>query len=128
MTPAAAIAMLDRFLARDGETVVLRRIIGAAVFTNIDVTCRASVNDYSAQELVGPILQTDSRVIMSPTEITLAQWPGGMAPLLPPFDVDQRIPRINDKLIVGGRLHNIAFVNSISMANVLVRIEMRIAG
>lgn len=122
------IARLDHSLAQHGEWIILRRIVGTTNAVNIDVKCRATVNDYAPEELVGGIMQTDSKVIMSPTQITDAQWPGGAAPLLPPFNVDPRVPRINDKVIAGGRIRNISFVNPITVGDELVRIELRIAG
>lgn len=122
------IARLDHSLAQHGEWFILRRTVGVASPINIDVKCRAKIDDYAPNELVGGVVQTDSKVIMSPSQITEAQWPGGTVPALPPFNIDQRIPRIGDKAIIGGKLRNIAFVNPITVGDELVRIEMRVSG
>lgn len=119
--------MLDRFLETDGEDCILRRVYGQAGNTApSDVTVRAKVMAYSEVELVGGIAQTDSKVILSPSQIAEAQWPGGE---LPRSSVpDPTLPRRNDKLIVDGRVRNVEFVNPADIGGTLVRIEMRISG
>lgn len=127
MSPSEAIAMLDRFLETDGKDCILRRVYGTAGNIIVsDVTVRAKVSAYSETELVGGIVQTDSRVIMSPSQITAAQWPGGE--LTSSSVPDPTLPRRNDKLIVDGRVRNVEFVNPADIGGTLVRIEMRIAG
>ena len=124
MTPARA--ALDRALLISGEDVILRRIVGGK---NDDVTIRANVAPYDAKELVGGILQTDSKMIISPTQIWDAQWPGGHIDALPPFNVPQWIPRINDKIIYQGRIRNISVVKPLPPVDgEIVRIEMTVAG
>jgi len=127
MTPQAAIAMLDRQLAKHGADCILRRIVGTGANTMpVDVTVRARVDAYAKEELVNDIAETDSKVVMSPTQISAAQWPGGELPSL--SVVDPSLPRRNDKLVVDGRVRNIEFVDPVTLAGELVRIEMRISG
>lgn len=129
LSPARCIADLDAALARVGEDVILRRVSGVAPnAVNADVIVRATVNDYAPNELVGGIVQTDSKVILSPTQITAAGWPNPVITAIPPFNPDPHIPKIGDKAIISGKLRNIAFVNSLTVANELVRIEMRVSG
>lgn len=119
MTPASAIDMLDRFLVRNGENVTLRRIVGTGPgATNQDLTVRAHVRSFKEDELIAGISQDDRLLIMSPTEITAANWPGGVLSL----------PRKGDKAIVSGAPCNAEFVKPIRMAGQVVRIEMRIKG
>jgi|SRR5215207_1897564 len=108
------IEALDRALARAGEDVVLRRV-GTP---NIDVTCRASVRSPRADELAAGYTQTESIVILSPSEITAAGWPapirGGGAS--------------GDKVRIQGRFRNIEHANPIHVAGVLVRYELKVVG
>lgn len=126
----ALIADLDAALLEYGEDAVLRRVGGATgAPANLDVNCRVHVRSYRLrdQELVAKtaISQEDLLIIMSPSEIAAAQWPGGGAPA---GAEDPSIPRKGDKLRVRGRFRNIEVVDPIKAANVLVRIEMRLLG
>jgi hypothetical protein len=125
------IAALDNALAQVGEDIILRRVIGTAPNqTNINVTCRARVDAMKTEQLVAGINATDLNVILSPTQINNAQWPGGHVPLQPPFDVDQRIPRVAgaDKMIVRNVLRSVTFVDAKVINGELVRIDARVSG
>ncbi|SHJ70226.1 hypothetical protein SAMN05444159_1268 [Bradyrhizobium lablabi] len=125
------IAALDDALAQAGEDIILRRVIGTAPNqVNIDVKCRARVNAATVQQLVAAIPATEMNVILSPTQINNAQWPGGHIPLQPPFDVDQRIPRVGgaDKMIVRNVLRSITFVDAKVINGELVRLDVRVSG
>lgn len=129
------IAALDNAIAQSGrgEWVILRRIVGNAPNTiNIDVRCFVQVDAVSVQQIVAGIAQTDLNIIMSTTQIDAAQWPGGTVPLVPPFDVDQRVPRItNDKMIVQGKLRTVAFVKTFpggQGGKEILRMELRVTG
>jgi hypothetical protein len=122
---SSLIAALDAALAQAGEDTILRRIVGTAPNTiNIDVVVRASVRSFQPVELVGGISQTDSHVIISPTQIANAQWPGGELPS--PTVANPTLPRINDRLIINGRVRSIQVVDPIYIGGELVRIEMRV--
>jgi hypothetical protein len=126
------IAALDGALARHGEDIILRRVVGTAPNqTNIDVICRARVDATTVQQIVANIPATDLNIIISPTQINNAQWPGGQTPALPPYNVDQRIPRAGnaDKVLMRGQSPKaVAFVHPKFDNNELVRIEMRVTG
>lgn len=121
------IASLDNALAQTGgDDIILRRVVGTQ---NVDVTCRARVDAVTTEEIAAGISQTDLNIIISPTQINNAEWPGYAAVDLPPFDVDPRIPLMGqDKVIVENRLRTVAFVDTQSVGNTLVRINMRVTG
>jgi hypothetical protein len=132
MTSAAfEIAELDKSLAEDGEDIILRRVVGSSPATQqfIDVTCRAFVRGYAAEDLIAAITQRQRRVILSPTQINRAQWPGGQA-----LSVvnDPRIPSKNrgDKCIILSDRSNCAVEEGggIYLGTTLIRIEMRVLG
>lgn len=123
------IAALDRAIAASGyEEITLRRVVGKGnTARNIDVPCLAQVNAVSLEEITAGIAQTDLNVVISPTQINRKQWPGGHVPLLPPFNVDQRVPRENaDKVIVRQKLWVVNYVDPKFVGGILVRINMRV--
>jgi len=130
MSPQDCIAALDRALSANGEDIILRRIAGTPPNAiNVDVSCRAKViplsQRYGIEKLVGNIEMTGLSIVISPTQINEAQWPGGTPPQLPPFDVDPRLPRMNgDKVIVGAVLRRISYVVATLVGGTLVRIEI----
>lgn len=137
MTPDAAVSMLNSQLAKHGEDIELIRTTGltgpqAAAY---GVICRAFVRGYSAEELIAGITQSDSKVILGPTEIEASGWPGPETARettsgtpISSTTGDIRIPRKNDKAVIAGRQRNIEASVGLYMAGVLVRIEMRVAG
>lgn len=122
-----AIADLDADLAENGEDIVLRRnTLGpAGVQIPFDVTCRAMVRGYAPQELVAGISQQDSLVILSPTEATLAGWPGAATRST---NIDRRVPVKGDVAIIAGKSRAIEAAVGIYVTNVLVRMEMQVKG
>jgi hypothetical protein len=129
---ADLIAALDRALARAGEDIILRRVIGTAPNqTAVDVKCRAKVKAINSEQTVAGIATTTFEVIISPTQIKAAQWPGGTPPQLPPFDVDQSIPRagLTDKVLMRGLPPmDVFFVDPVMLDGELVRINMKVKG
>lgn len=109
---------LDRALARVGENVVLRRVVSGS---NVDVTCRAQVRSPAVQEIAAGYQQSDSLMILSPTQILAAGWPG-----------DGSLIRgggaSGDKIKIQGRFRNIERASPIYVAGVLVRYELRVIG
>jgi hypothetical protein len=126
------IAALDNALAQSGEDIILRRTVGAAPNQiSVDVTCRARVDAATDTQLVAGIPATDLNVIISPTQINDAQWPGGSIQALPPFNLDRRVPRAGptDKVLMRGQPPKaVAFSNPKFINGELVRIDMRVAG
>lgn len=119
---------LDRKLRSRGQDVILRRITGTTNQANVDCTCRALVRGYRADELAGGIIQGDSLVILSATDIIAAQWPGGQAVTSPPGVNDPRVPRKGDKVIVEGRIRNVEAADPIYVAGDLHRINLQVRG
>lgn len=122
--------LLDASLATDGENIVLRRVKGAnlAAQVNVDVTCRAFVRGYQADELVGDITQQDRRVILSGTEITAADWPADEPDST--SAVDHRVPSKNrkDRCQVQGNWCSVEAAEPMYIDSILVRIDMRVRG
>lgn len=125
MTPAEAIADLDKALVEDGEDIRLQRLTLGPNGLQIpfEVVCRAFVRGYQPQELVGGITQQDRKVILSPTQIIAAQWTSGR----PAFD-DQRVPMKGNRVFVAGRPCNVEAAAGLYVAGELVRIEMQVRG
>lgn len=125
-----AIVALDGALTQAGEDIVLRRTVGTANQVSVDVECRAVVRSPNAQDLIAGFAQTDSMVIISPTPIARAQWPGGHLPSA----IRPEIPRADgpsggpDKVKIQGRFRNVLAVSPFFVAGELVRIEMRVKG
>jgi hypothetical protein len=137
MTPAEATAMLRRQLAAHGQDVVLQRIIQGAGGQQIKyrVDARAFVRGYQPAELVGGILQGDSKVVLSAAEIEQQGWPGPAAstplstpPVITPSEQDRRVPRKDDDIKIQGKWRNIEVAVPIYLDGELVRIELTARG
>jgi len=118
MTPSATIKSLDGALAAGGQTVTLRKL------PTTDVVCPAAVRGYQPQELTSNITQQDSKVILSPTQINAAIWPGTQVP----GQEDIRIPSKNrgDLCQINGKFRTIQASVGIYVQDVLVRIELQV--
>lgn len=123
---------LNAHLLADGEDIEIRRVITSGTTQmNVRVDCRAFVRNYGADELVGGITQEQSRVVISPSEIIAAGWPGPWTPSASePVQpaTDRRVPRKNDKCVIKGRVRNIEVAMPIYVDNELVRIDLRVLG
>jgi hypothetical protein len=122
-----AIADLDAALASDGEWIELWRETGQQRVP-FKVRCRDFVRGYAAQELVGGIAQTDSKIVMSPTEIVRAGWPGAPNSSAMSTNQDRRVPRRGDAVVIAGRKRAVEAAGGIYLSGELVRIEMRVLG
>lgn len=112
MTPAAAIAMVDRWLARTGETVALRRYGADPGVPEVEIAgIRAFVRSVRADELIAGVDQTGFSIVLSPT---------GLAAILPMAK--------GDKIVIAGRERNIEQPRPIRMADTLVRIDVLASG
>lgn len=125
MTPASAIASLDKQIAEHGETCILRRKEGSPLAIK-DCTVRASVRDLTAVELVGTGMQFASEVIMSMTQILAAGWPAGH--VVTPGAVDPRIPRANDYVVVKGKQRQVKIAKPKAINDVIVRVVLTVEG
>ncbi|HVL73891.1 MAG TPA: hypothetical protein VM434_18620 [Beijerinckiaceae bacterium] len=120
---------LDRALARAGEDVILRRVVGSgAAAVNIDVKVRASVRSPRSDELAAGIAQTESIVVMSPSGIAAAQWPGGEVQNVVGGVLDPSLPRKGDWLVIAGKPRRIEHVAPIRIGDEVVRFKMRVLG
>lgn len=122
------ISALDAALLASGEDVILRRTVG---LSNIDVACRARVDAATTEQVEAGILATDLNIIMSPTQINNAGWPGVTSPGVPPFNVDQRVPRAGsvDKVLLRGFAPRaVSFSDPKFINGELVRINLRVTG
>jgi hypothetical protein len=126
------IAALDRALAREGEDIILRRVFGTTPNqVTADVKCRAKVTPINAEQTVAGIPATTFEIIISPTQIKAAQWPGGALQQPPPFDVDQSIPRAGttDKVLMRGQPpKDVIFVDPVMPDGEVVRINTKVRG
>lgn len=118
---------LDAALAEAGEDIVLRRIVGTGNQAPIDVRVRARVDDVDPEELVAGSgsAQQRAKVIISPTQIIAAQWPGGV---VPGYVGDPRVPVRGDKAVIRGKARNIEFAKPFVIGGELVRIELTVLG
>lgn len=122
------IARLDAGLQRSGgEDVVLRRRVPGKA--PIDVTCRARVNRLASPESApGPKVAL-LEIIISPTQINAAGWPGDR--VVEPVSIDQRIPRENgpDQVIARGENpRTVVLCDPKFVSGTLVRIDLRVSG
>lgn len=109
MTPAAAIAMLDRQIAAHGEPVTLRRI--GSPDTTLDVRAfvrRAAVDDLAP---AADAAVADTMLVLSPT---------GLTTFVPPLRGDQAD--------IAGRRVNIEQVETVRMGAAVVRYNLMVTG
>jgi len=125
---SAEIVALDAALARAGENITIRRKAGTGQNQiNIDVEVRARVDWKRSDEMVGTLFQTWGEVILSPTQILAAQWPGG-GPVSTVTDrTDPRIPRANDFAVIQGKQRQILTSKPIIIGQ-WVRCELTVVG
>jgi len=119
---------LDQMLRSDGQQITLRRMVGTTNRAAVDCTCWASVRGYQPQELAGSVIQGDSEVVISGTDIDAAQWPGGEPITSPPSTLDPRVPRAGDFVIIQGRPRAIISAAPIYVGDDLVRVNIQARG
>lgn len=108
MTPAQAIASLDRQLALHGEDVALRHMTAGAIVST--ETVRAFVRGYKPDEVIGAIQQGDGKIALSPTGLGSA-------------------PKQNDKVVIGGvKVRNVQSLEEVRLAGVVVRYNLQVRG
>lgn len=114
---------LNRALRRAGQTITLRKVTGTTSQTFTDVICKAVVRGYAPNELIGAIIQNDSLVILSPTEINAAVWPTAQG-----SGADVRIPSRNrgDLCNIAGVWRSVQAGAGIYIGSNLVRIELQV--
>jgi len=120
------IADLDEELARDGQDIKLQRLTGTQQIP-FEAHCRAFVSPITAEQLIAGITQDSSNVILSPTQIIAAGWPGPNSSKTP-TTVDRRVPTPNDKVVIAGKVRQISASMPIYVDGELVRINLRVLG
>jgi hypothetical protein len=86
------------------------------------------VRAYAPDEIAGGVMATDLKVILSPTGLNDAAWIAAQTDPAPSagFSIDRRLPKIGEKAIINGRVHNIQGVMPIRVNDTLVRIELQV--
>lgn len=128
MTRAAAhIRRLDAALRREGEAIALRKVTGVENQAATDVGLLAIVKPGAPVPLSGGnvVAQETFTVITSPTQITRAQWPGGVRP---DFTADTRIPELGYKVVLRGRVRQIERVVTLMPGGEFARLELHCRG
>lgn len=113
MTPKEAIRMLDDAVKDHGQTITLRRVVPNAA--SIEATMRAAVRGYRPEQITDGITIGSSQVILSPTALKGT-----------PFEADW--PRKNDKVVINGRVRNVEAPDPAMIDDVLVRMNLVVAG
>ena len=113
MTPAAAIAALDRQIRTHGQSVALRKT-NAPTDGTADTAIRAFVRGVQPEELAGGVQQSDSKVVLSPTTLAGSPFEAGV--------------KRGDKLLIDGRLRNVEGANPVRVNGVAVRHELWVRG
>jgi hypothetical protein len=126
------LAQLDRRLARRGEMVDLRRISGTTNQTYVQCRVPAIIRPLTVEQLIAGITQQNFFIILSPTHILRAQWPGGFTPpatggIITSF-TDPRLPRANDKIYVRTAQKNVDRVAPVFDRGECIRIEINVIG
>jgi hypothetical protein len=113
MTPAEVIADLDRAIERTGQDVIWRRYTAStgSPRPKIELPVRAFVRPLEAEDLVGNIDSTFSKVIMSAT---------GKSSMLPIVK--------GDKIVIDGRERNVEIPKPYRYQNELIRIVAVVGG
>ncbi len=127
-TATKEIQRLDKFLRMYKSGVgQLVYVIGTTNQSRYSVDVPAHVRNYTAQELTDTIIQGDSLVIISSTQINAVQWPGSQpTPPVPGNDV--RVPRRGYKFIWEGTDRNVESCEPFYFEGQLVRLEMQVRG
>lgn len=114
MTPADAIAALDRQIAKHGQAIVLSRLVKGG--DPLERPHRAFVRGYRPDELSGGIQQGDTLLVISPTGMP-AEFAG-----------DANRLKAVDRIAFGGRVRNVQFVVPVTMGDTLVRLNVTVRG
>jgi hypothetical protein len=118
---------LDKFLRAYGSGIGrLVRVVGTTNQSSYSVDVRAHVRQYLPEELTRDesLMQGDSKVIISFTEIMESQWPGAV----PPVSEESLPIRVGDKFIWRGRTKNIQLPEHFILLGEGVRIQLQVRG
>ena len=128
----ALLAQLDRRLARRGETIYLRRSVGTVNQSYVQCELKAIVRALTVEQLIGNITQQNYFLIVSPTGIIRAQWPGGRTLATSPSGIiapsDPRIPLTSDVVYLRGSQKAVQRVAPVFDRGECIRIELTVLG
>jgi hypothetical protein len=128
----AQLARLDRQIRLHGEEVQVTRTTGSSTQTVTRANIRGIVKTLGIQQLIAGITQTNYVVIVSPTDLRRAGWPGAIAPSaasgVSVSVKDPCIPIVNDRMIFRARTNTISKVDAIYDGDECVRIELSCTG
>ena len=125
------VARLDRQLRLRGEEVLLQRQTGSSTQSLTKATVRGVVKTLGIQQLIGGISQTNYIVIISPSDLRRAGWPGAITATIPTAGLplkDGVIPTTSDKMWFRAALKSISRVDALYDGDDCVRIEMYCTG
>jgi hypothetical protein len=129
----AELAKLDRWLKFHGEPIFLRRTVGTTNQSYVQCRVPAIVKPLTVEQLVGAISQQNYFIIISPTHIIRAQWPGGKTPasavsggIIAPSD--PRIPSMNDFVYLRGGQKAVTRTAPVFDRGECIRIELTVLG
>lgn len=113
---------LDAGLAANGESVRLMRMATPpATGILMEVACMAVMRGYAPSEVAAGsgITQQDQVMIVSPSSLVAAGWPGaGLSP----------VPRKGDRVVTATGVMAVQAASGISVGGELVRIEAQVRG
>lgn len=126
------LAQLDRRLAHNGEDIFIRRIVGTSVQSFVECRIPAIVRALTVEQMLGGISQQNFIVLISPTHLRAAQWPGGrtvmpgVGTLIAP--ADPMIPTTSDKVVLRGTQRSVQRVAPVFDGGECIRIELNVLG
>lgn len=120
------IQSLDEALAAAGTPVTLVRNVAN---TPVEISVRAAVRVVNKLDpnLAGS-KQEELHFVISPTEITAANWPGQASSGTGYRTTDPRIPVNGDKIYYNGMYYLVEYTNAIRIGGELVRMEVYAKG
>lgn len=125
MTPEQAIAQLDRALALNGQPAILRRLTGTSNQVPVDAAVTVFSRRADPTALVGAQVQVTNDVVISPSDLDRARWPG---PAPANYVGDWAVPRKGDLLIGPDGQRQVMAAAPKRMAGILVRIDLLVQG
>ena len=122
---------LDRQMRLRGEKVQLIRTIGASTQSRVRANIRGIVKTLGIAQLIGGITQTNYIVIISPTDLRRAGWPGANTATIPPGTTSNKdgvIPPPSDAMVFRASQKAISRADAIYDGDECVRIELSCIG
>lgn len=126
---------LDREIRLRGERVQLVRTVGTGLNaqSRVKANIRGIVQTFGTEQLVGAITQVNYIVVISPTHLRRAGWPGAIAAAIPSGTQSNLDPNVPTKtpatdIVFRGTSKAVTNVDTIYDGDEPVRIELRVLG